>query len=269
MWHLLRLNLTHIIRTRLLFFVFIFSFFIQFIGIQVLHSASINLQGVLTRIGYKEAIFLALFFELFTGAFLAAVYGIWMMPYAHQGPRSALTFTLPVSKWAFALSYGIGILILLIVQHVVMLCSYGMIFGFATFLLPKFPWAGFLSCLILQTLAFEVFAFAFAVSSMTFGQISTLFLGNLVFFILQLGGALFKLDLSRFVTQPSPGFELARHIYEVLPPLGEIVFDLRHGFAEPALLLNHSILWALWLAVFAGIFRWKLRYPARYRGAEA
>lgn len=268
MLHLIRQNLLHIVRTRLLFLVLLFSFFIQFLGIQILHSAAIHFQGVLTRIGPKEAIFLALFFELFTGAFLSAVFGIWMMPYAHQGPRSALTFTLPVSKWYFALSYSISILVLLLIQHLVMLLSYGLIFGFQTFVSTTFPWSGFVSCLVLETLAFEVFAFAFAVSSMTFGQIPTFFLGSMVFIVLQLGGAFFRLDLSRFGAETPWHFETAQRIYETLPPLGEIVFDLRHGFTEPKLLVNHSILWMLWLVVFAGLFRWKIRMPAKYRSSE-
>lgn len=191
-----------------------------------------------------------------------------MIPYAHQGPRSGLTFTLPVSKWLFALTYGLSMLLLLIIQHVVMLCAYGMIFGFSTFLTAKFPWSGFVSCLLLETLAFEVFAFGFALSSMTFGQIPTFFLGSMVFVFMQLAGAFFNVDLTRYLENPPASIEVARGIYRLLPPLGEIVFDLRHGFSEPSLLVNHSILWAVWLGILVALFRWKLRFPSRQRSAE-
>jgi hypothetical protein len=268
MWYLLQQSLTHIIRTRLLFLVLVFSFFIQFLGIEILHSATLYFQGVMSRVGYKEAIFLALFFELFTGTFLAAIFGIWMIPYAHQGPRSALTFTLPVSKWQFAVSYSLSMLVLLLLQHAVMLSSYGMVFGFKTFLLEAFPWRGFLSCLLLETLAFEVFAFAFAVSSMTFGQIPTFFLATVAFVVLQITGAVLKVDLSHFFSGPLPSLERIRFIYEAFPPLGELVFDLRHGFVEPEILMQHGLRWAVWFLIFVLIFRWKLRYPARYRSSE-
>lgn len=268
MWFLFRQSVTHIIRSRLFFLVLIFSFFIQFVGIHILHSATIHFQGVLSRMGPKEGVFVSLFFELFTGAFLSAVFGIWLMPYAHQGSRSALTFTLPISKWYFALSYSLSMLALLIVQHVMMLTCYGLVFGFTTFLSSAFPWQGLISCLLLETLAFEVLSFAFAISSMTFGQIPTFFLGTIVFFLFQLGGAFFKIDLEQYMIENTLTLRVARLIYQALPPLGELVFDLRHGFATPSLLFWHSLSWAAWLGIFAGLFRWKTRFPAKYRSSE-
>lgn len=67
MWPLLKQSLIHVMRTRLLLFALVFSFFIQFLGIEVLHSATIHLEGVLARVGPKEAIFLALFFSFLPG----------------------------------------------------------------------------------------------------------------------------------------------------------------------------------------------------------
>jgi hypothetical protein len=149
-----------------------------------------------------------------------------------------------------------------------MLSSYGMVFGFHTFLSEGFPWRGVLNCLLMETLAFEVFAFAFAVSAMTFGQIPTFFLATLTFFVLQITGAVLKIDLAHYISGPLPSLDRIRAIYDAFPPIGELVFDLRHGFVEPGLLLGHSLRWAVWLAVFVLIFRWKLRYPARYRASE-
>ena len=90
----------------------------------------------------------------------------------------------------------------------------------------------------------------------------------MVFFVLQVGGAVLKFDFSQFMAEPPPALNSARSIYQFLPPLGEMVFDLRHGFKEPHLVLNHTVLWAVWFGIFVCLFRWKIRMPAKYRSAE-
>lgn len=268
MGFLLLQNLRHIVRTRLLVAMFFFSFLIQFLGVKALHSATIYFQGVVTTIGVKEALLIALLFQLFTGAFLAAVYGIWMIPYAHQGLRSLLTFTLPVSKWKFPAAYVVSMGALLVLQHLILLLSFGMNFGFGVFGRGEFPWNGLMVCLCVETVAFEMITFAFACSSMLVGAIPTLFLGAGLFVILQGLAILFRFNVGQFLGGQSEGFNLMHRIYEKLPPTGELVFDLRTTFARPSWLGCHLVLWVAWLAVFILLFRYKIRYPSSLRGGE-
>lgn len=264
---LLGQNLRHIVRTKLLLVLLIFSFLVQYAGVRFVQSVTIKVQGLITGFDSKDSLFVALLFQLFTGAFLSAVYGIWLVPYAHQGQRSHLTFTLPVSKWLFPLTYALSMLALLLLQHVVMALSFGANFGFDVFLTAKFPWDGLLICIVLETLAFEVFTFAFAASAMTVGQIPTFFMGGMAMFMLQLSGAVFRYNLDRFAGN-GPAFDLARWIYFKLPPVGELVYDLRLNFVKPNWTDPHLILWAIWLVVFVLLFRLKLRYPAKTRSAS-
>lgn len=265
---LLSQNLKHILRTRLLFFLFIFSFVIQYFGVRILHSATIQFQGVISTIDAKDSLFLALVFQIFTGAFLSAVYGIWMVPYAHQGLRSQLTFTLPVSKWAFPLAYAISMLGLLIFQHLILFTCYGMNFGFGFFLAPNFPWAGLFNCLVVETVAFEMCLFAFAVSSMSLGQVPTFFLSSTVLFVLQLTGGILRLNLGSIGMNKSSALEMIRSIYNWLPPVGELVYDLRNGYLRPDWASRSLALWAIWLAAFVLLFRYKLRYPLKTKIGE-
>jgi hypothetical protein len=269
MWPLLKQNIRHIIRTRLLIVLLSFSFLVQFFGLKTLHFMTLQFQGIVSRIEGDNALFAALFFQLFTGAFIAAAYGIWMVPYAHQGMRSSLTFTLPVSKWKFPLGYALTMLGLLVLQHLVMLLSFGLNFGFEMFRDPAFPWGGVMMCLLIETLAFEVCMFAFAISSMTFGQVPTFFLGAAVIFFLQLTGVILKWDLEKLGGEPIQSLYWARFLYGKLPPVGDIAFDLRKAFLKPAFDQPHFWLWIVWLVLLVAWFRFKLRYPSRSRAGEA
>ncbi len=269
MWPLLKQNLRHIIRTRLLIMLLTFSFLVQFFGLKMLRFMTIQFQGVVSSFEGKDALFVALFFQLFTGAFIAAAYGIWMVPYAHQGLRSSLTFTLPVSKWKFPLAYAATMLGLLLLQHLVMFVSFGLNFDFATFREPSFPWAGVGLCLLFETLAFEVLMFGFAISSMTFGQVPTFFLGALVIGFLQLAGAILRFDIEKMGGQPIASLQWSRFVYGKLPPVGDIALDLRGALRKPSFDQPHLWLWIAWLAILVVWFRVKLRYPSRSKAGES
>jgi hypothetical protein len=122
MWILLLQNYRHILRTRLLAFLLAFSVLIQFMGLRLLNNVSFDFDGHMvlgSLIDKRDVIFVSLFLQLFTGTFLSAVYGIWMVPYLHRGPRSPLTFTLPVPKWMYPVSYALTMLTLLGLLHYV------------------------------------------------------------------------------------------------------------------------------------------------------
>lgn len=261
MWALIVQNFRHVLRTRLLISFFLFSFFIQYIGVKALTSMTIQFQGIISKFDNKDSLFVALLFQIFTGGFLSAAYGIWIIPYAHQGLRSPLTFSLPVSKWLFPVSYAISVLSLLIAQHGILLICYGLNFGWSVFADPHFPWSGFLFGAGLECLAFLVCTFAFANASMVLGQVPSFFLGGTILFLLQVAGAILRLDL--------PKLEQARKFYGLLPPVGELVYDLRASYTKLVWDKHHLLLWAIWLVVFVLLFRFQLRYPAKLRGGES
>jgi|GEM_PF-1390156 len=272
---LLKQNFRHVLRTRVLLFALALSFFVQWAGLQSLKNFTLHLEGDLgsfflgrSNFGEREGIFLALFLHLFTGTFLSAVYGIWVVPYLHQGDRSQLTFTLPISKWKFPLGYGVTMLGLLFLLHLVMFATFGFVFGFRAFMSLAVPWKVIAVCLVVETLAFMTLMFAFACSAMAFGQIPTFFIGVFSFFSLQLAAVLFRLNLEKLVEFESGFLEWSRFIYNKLPPMGELVFDLGTQFSNPTWNDKNIWLWLVWLSVFASIFRLTLRYPRLTRRSE-
>lgn len=261
-------NILHIFRTRLVFLFLLFSAFLHFSGLKIIHKLTMTIEGVLQVIGPREGIFLSLYFQLFAGIFLAAVYGIWMIPYLHTGPRVALTFTLPVSKWKFPIAYALTFLGLILLEQVVMFGSFAAVFGTAALSTPGFPWAGLLSCIGLEILAFEVSMFAFALSSLIFGQVPTFFLGMMGFFTLQTVGSLLRIGFEKALESTGGVWATIAQIYRYLPPLGEIIFDLKLGFTKSFSDHSHFYLWGVWLLIFGVLFLAKLHFPAQSRSAE-
>lgn len=262
-------NLLHIFRSRLLFLFLLFSAFLHFSGLKIMHKLTMTIEGVIQVIGPREGIFLSLYFQLFAGIFLAAVYGIWMIPYLHTGQRASLTFTLPVSRWKFAVSYALTFLVLILTEQVIMFGSFAFVFGTEPFFAEKFPWVALLSCILLEILAFEASVFAFALSSLLFGQIPTFFLGMMSFFVLQTLGSLIRVGFDRIAETTGGTWAFLVGVYRYLPPLGEIIFDLREGFNKAFQTHFHFYLWVAWCLIFMGLFLLKLNFPSHSRSSEA
>ena len=111
-----------------------------------------------------------------------------------------------------------------------------------------------------ETIAFEMCMFAFAFSSMTLGQIPTFLLGATVLFLLQIAGVAVKVGIAY------EGKETLKWFYEKLPPVGDLVYDLRQNYVTPDWSHPNLLLCAIWLLVFVLLFRYKLRYPTKTKG---
>jgi len=232
----------------------LFAFLVPFIGLKMMGLVNEHLQGVVSAVVGYDTLFVALFLQLATGAFVSAVYGIWLVPYLHQGMRGPLTFAMPLSRWCFPAAYGITALGLLVTQHLILLLSFGLNFGFSTFLAKDFPWSGLAGVLVLETLAFETLTFVLACLALVLGQIPTFFLGAVGLFVLQMGAAFFRFDLATIVDQIPAWVPTGKALYSVLPPFGELVFDIRALFVRPGFHL-HFVAWASWLAAGFCFFR--------------
>lgn len=237
------------------------SFIVQYLGLKFIHFSTLAFNGIMATIGIREGIFVVVFLQLFTGSLLAAAYGIWVVPYLHQGQRSQLTFALPVVRWKYPLAYGMSMMVLLLLQELVALFCYGLVFGFGGFLADTFYWRAFFLSFLLEMVAFEMVMFGFAVSSLSLGQIPTFFLGMVCVFLLQMGGIIFHIEWERYLEIEAPWYHWSRYIYERLPPVGELIFELRNNFKTGSFSENHLALWGVWLVIFVIFFYLKLRYP--------
>lgn len=266
MWTLLKHNWRHIVRTKLIFLLLGLALGMQLLALKVSFQGKIYVgDQQLLSWGAKESLFIALFVQLFIGTFLSVVYGLWIVPYLHQGQRNQLTFTLPIPKWKFPVAYGLTLLLLLAILHGAMLLSYGATFGFSALAPSVFPWTSVAVSLILETFAFLVVTFAFALGSMIIGPISTFFLGVFVIFVMQMSGVVFHINDLRQRAEGVIPATTARHVYDALPPVGELAYELWYQYSASSWERLRAFNWMAWILIFGGLFYLRLLFPSRSR----
>ncbi len=267
-FNLFRYILIHIGRSKLLFVVSMFSLLLEYFGLKIIHFGTHAFNGILTEVGSKQGLFAMCFLMLFNGAFLAAACGIWLVPYLHQGNRAQLIFTLPVAKWKYPVAYAFSMLTLFVLQQVLSLGCYIVVFGPKVIWGESFRWFFVLESSINYILAFESLTFAFAVSSLVFGQVIAFLLGTASILFLQVGAIFYHVEWEKFVEIQSPIFHWGRWLYTKLPPVGELIFDLRKSMKNDLFDFHNFGLWIVWLLLFAILFWVKLQFPSISKTAE-
>ncbi len=266
---LLYQNLLHAMRSRLIGFSVLVAFLFQFCIVKLLRSSTIQFQDFLMVIAWKEALFVALFFQMFVGSFLASVYGIWILPYLHTGSRSALTHVLPVRHSEFAIGYILTLVFLFALTYIVMILNYSLIFGFSVFMQPEFPWWNLIYASLMELIAVIFMAFAFAVSSMTIGTVGTVFLSGLVISALQILAVIVRFDIGSYLQGEVPkSYTVLQTIYPYFPPLGDIVFTLKSAFFRKEMATMDWAVWLVWCALAIGLFILRIRKPSTRASQE-
>jgi len=272
MWVLLVQTFRHIFRTRLVFLLIALTFLVHWFGLHILSSMKVQLPGQMSLgplLKQSDYLFISLFLQLFTGTFLAAVFGIWTVPYLHQGQRAQLTFTLPLAKWKYPLGYALTMLAMLLLLHAVMLATFGWTFGWKDLTGSRVSWGTVGLCLVVQTIAFEVVMFAFALGSLLFGQVTTFFMGVASILCLQVSGIVFRISFLPWQhTEGSGPPSLYYWIYSKLPPVGELAFDLWSQFKKPSGGDPNLGLWVVWLLILGGLFYYRMTRPPKSRLAD-
>lgn len=267
-------DLLHLVRSRLLAFIVLFSLGVQYGAVKLAKSASlyltINTMGNVKTIQESESYFVALVASCFAGTFLAAVYGTWIAPYLHRGTRSALTHMLPVSRWYFPVAHAMAFAVLILLQAVVLMWALGVNIGWGHVFSSEFPLKGLAYGFLLQSISFYVILFGTAAASMTLGALPTFFLTYISCGALVMARAvLFFGDNPAAEQLGATGFLVTlRRILDKLPPVGDLFVDLRIAFTKQELPTEHLALWAIWLAAFVIWFRWRLGTPQKIRGSE-
>ncbi len=267
-------NFIHLLRSRLLIFIALFSMVVQYYAVKLVKSAtvylSLSVQGNETLIQESESYFVAVIASYFAGTFLAAVYGAWIAPYLHRGSRSALTHMLPISRWAFPAAHALTFGVLLLFQFLTLVWALGANLGWQSVLSSGFPWKGILCCFVLQGLSLYVILFGAAATSMMLGSLPTFFLTNIVCSGLVVARLLVYFSESSFAEKMGNTGPMSniKWVLEKMPPMGDLLFDLRTAFESQRLPTEHLALWAIWLAAFVVCFRWTLSFPHKVRASE-
>ena len=156
MWNLFLENCRFISRSRMIYLILIFSSMVHYAGMKFLNHLTLSIQGVISTLGPKEAIYTAFFLQIFTGLSISSVYGIWVAPYIHRGDRSVLTHMLPISKVKFPICYVNCCALLLLVNLGVMFGTYVIVYGGLKFGAESISWLFILKTILFEILCLEV-----------------------------------------------------------------------------------------------------------------
>lgn len=260
-WILFKESMRFVVRSRLLFLIILFSCFLHYVSLSLTQHATVSVQGFISNIGPRQGMFVSVFISLFMGMFLSAIYGIWMLPYLHQGERSLLTFVLPVSKWLYPLVYGLSFLLLMLIEFGILVGSFGIVFGREALADPRFSWHALIICGLICLLATQVFLFLFGFLSLVLGHMMTLFVSAGAFITLQIASSLFHSGLDHYAEETGGGLLMIYQVYQVLPPLGELIFSLKESFSKGVFPGHHLLMWSIWLLISVGLFRLAIRKP--------
>jgi hypothetical protein len=268
MIYLIRYQFSQIFKSRFLLLFILISTGFQYIGLKSLDSVTIQYQEFVSRLGEKQSIYLAIYFQLFIGFFISSIYGIWIMPYSHRDQRMLLTYFLPIEKWKVTLSYGVSFLFLMFLQHLILFISYASVFGFSSFLTATFPWSVLLKSLTYESISFLAMIYLFGAFSLRWGQMMTVMASSIFFFILQVASILLRFDKVEGFLDEIPKAGFSNLIYWAFPPYGEMMFDMRKIFAGTQSVFVPCALWLLWLIIGGFLFLVAISKPRLGRSSS-
>lgn len=242
---LLRVQLLHVYRNRLIVFGILAGLLLELGGLSLLRNLTLSFQNVVAPIGWQQSLFVAVFLQLFSGFFVAAAAGIWLLPYPHQGLRAVLTYCTPISPVSIAGAQFLLVLLLMAVQFVLGLATFAFYNGFEPFRAADFPWVGTLSCFALACVAGATLAFWLAAISLRLGALAAFFFSAFAMTFLQVYGTLLRIGSSQYFEQFAETVSKWKTYYRWLPPFGDLIFDIRDTVFR-AEAVTHSIPWLPW-----------------------
>jgi len=249
-------------RTRFVFAFTFFSLLVHYFGLLLPKQAVLSFQGIVTEVGSRQALFLSLYLSFFVVFFLSVVFALWLVPYFHQGERTLLIFVWPVSKWVFPLAYSLQLLSLILLEWTVLLTSFGCVYGSEALLQPRFSWLALFECFCLQVISSQALLFLLSSFSLWWGPVTTLFVSAASFIGLQVLATLERMGFFSAISPERSLFTmLLNFIDQIIPPLGDLVFDLKDTFSKGSLPIGNIALWIVWLLLGSALFRWTLSRP--------
>lgn len=248
-WAVTKLILFHVVRSKLLVTLGLASFFLPYGWFELAQSINIQLQGKTLNLDGEQVLLGGLFLTLFISGFLAASYGMWIMPNLHSGRRGQIIYVLPIRKWIFPLCYAAVLFLMLVCQQAMMLAALRISYGTQFWLESGFFFNKYVPCLVLISMAYVAVSFYFGLLAFNFSPMSTFFLGAGTLFFLQGWGMLFEIHSTLSLAEYFPSIDKFASVYAYLPPMGDLVLDIRKTVRFSGWGYGHFKGMAFWLVV--------------------
>lgn len=256
---LLKLVGFHVLRARILYLILALGVALQWGGLKIASAVNVQVNTKLVQMEASYFTFFSLISQLFVGSFVAIVFGLWFLPYLHQGARAQLTYVMPVRKWMYPVVYAIVLVPLIALLSGITGFALHSVSGSLGTTASAFLW-----CLALQMLAFEVVMLGFGLGAVVMGPISSFFLGAILLAALQ-GACLLRRINILTTDSPSAFWRSAARLYALLPPLGEIPFQLWEQMTVSSPISGAWLSWVLWILLLGTLLVLQLRFRPHVR----
>lgn len=253
----------HAIRSKLLVTLGLASFFLPWGWFELAKSVNIQFQGKTVNLDGEQVLLGGLFLTLFISGFLAASYGMWIMPNLHSGRRGQIVYVLPIRKWLFPIAYGIILFIMLAGQQAFMLLALRISYGTQFYLEPGFFFGKYIPCLVLISMSYVAVSFYFGLLAFNFSPMTTFFWGIGSLFFLQGWGILFELNESMALAQYFPNIEKLASLYRFLPPMGDLILDIRKTIRFGGWSYGHFWTMGVWLMIVWALVAVRIWFPPK------
>ncbi len=259
----------HTMRSRLLVTLGIAAFFLPWGWFELAQTVNIKLQGKVLNLDGEQVLLGGLFITLFISGFLAAAYGMWIMPNLHSGRRGQIVFVLPIRKWLFPLSYAAILVVMLVAQQALMLAALRFSYGTQFWLESGFFFNKYLPCLVLISLAYVGLSFFFGLLAFNFSPMTTFFWGAGTLFFLQGWGILFEIHNTLSMAEYFPSIDKLASVYAFLPPMGDLILDIRKTVRFGGWGYGHFKSMTIWLLVVWSLVAVRLWFPPKNMRQES
>ncbi len=259
----------HVMRSRLLVTLGLASFFLPLAWFELTKKLNIQLQGKVINFDGEQVLLGGIFLSLFISGFLAASYGMWIMPNLHSGRRGQIIYVLPIKRGLFPVSYAAVLITMLVGQQATMLAALRFSYGTQFWLEPSFFFGKYIPCLVLISLAYVGISFFFGLLAFNMSPMGSFFWGTGTLFFLQGWGILFELNTNLSLTEYFPNINKLAYIYSLLPPMGDLILDIRKTIRFGGWSYGHFLQSAVWLTIVWLLVAVRVWFPPKNMRQES
>lgn len=262
MKNLFLIHLRQLFRSRLFYLSFGLCFITHWAGLKLFQNMTVKMPGQMSMgplLKAEHLPFLMVFLQWFVGSFIATAMGFSFLAYWHKQNRPLLWFTLPVARWKWPLSYVLFFGIFSMLIYVFALLIFVWIVGTGPLKADSN-----LSALIAVTgyefLVFEVLMLLLAVGIVWIGAMPTLFGSLFLLFFSELSSILNRVEYFKTVISET-NQKIWAILNYVIPPFGEVPFQLWVFFKDSEGMATIWITWTLWFVVLFALFSLRFYKP--------
>lgn len=240
LWQVIKLNW----RSRFLSLFLLFACSLHYLALRLMRQATFSFQGVVTEVGPNQAMFVSLYLSFFIICFVAITSAIWLVPQLHRGDKALLTFVWPVPKSSFLFVYGVQLFLFIFMEWVVLFSVFIAFYGAEGLRASQVSWSSLIQYFTLVVISLQAMHFLLASSSLVWGPLATLFITAISYISLQVWATLNRL-----------GFVSKTLITQLLPPVGNLIFDLKEILSGDAWKEDQLLIWLAWTLIGGIWFR--------------